>query len=155
MIKILLTGRNGQIGWELQHTLAPLGTVIALGRDELDLSRPASIAASVADIKPNLIVNAAAYTAVDKAEIEPDLAFAINRDASGELAAAAKKCGAAIIHFSTDYVYDGQKSSPYVESDIVGPQNVYGRSKLAGDEAVAASGAPYLVLRTGWVYSRR
>lgn len=132
--KIMLTGKNGQVGWELQRTLAPLGEVVALGRQELDLGRPDQIRERIRDIKPNLIVNAAAYTAVDKAEKEPELAFAVNAVAPGVLAEEAKRLGAVIVHYSTDYVFDGTKSTPYTEEDEPNPINVYGRSKLEGEK---------------------
>lgn len=130
----MLTGKNGQVGWELQRTLAPLGEVVALGRQELDLGRPDQIRERIRDIKPNLIVNAAAYTAVDKAEKEPELAFAVNAVAPGVLAEEAKRLGAVIVHYSTDYVFDGTKSTPYTEEDEPNPINVYGRSKLEGEK---------------------
>ncbi|MFZ5641503.1 MAG: dTDP-4-dehydrorhamnose reductase [Bacillota bacterium] len=150
--RIMLTGKNGQIGWELQRTLASLGEVIALNRQQLDLANPDRIRELVREIKPNLIVNAAAYTAVDKAEEETELAMAVNGIAPGILAAEAKRLNAAIIHYSTDYVFDGTKANPYNETDVPHPPNVYGRTKLAGEYAVQASGAPYLILRVSWVY---
>ena len=150
-MRILLTGVNGQVGWELQRTLAPLGEVIAADRSMLDLADTAAIRRTVTAIAPDLIVNPAAYTAVDKAESEPDLAHAINAIAPGELAA----CGIPLVHFSTDYVYDGQKPDAYTEADAPNPLGVYGASKLAGDRAVLHSGAPHLVLRTNWVYGLR
>ncbi len=130
--KILLLGKNGQVGWELQRTLAPLGSVIALDQEELDLVRVGDIRSTVQDLKPDIIVNAAAYTAVDKAESEPDLAMAINGDAPGVLAEEAKKLGALLVHYSTDYVFDGTKETPYTEEDKPNPLNVYGKTKLAG-----------------------
>lgn len=154
-MRILLLGRDGQVGWELQRALRPLGEIVALGRETCDLSRPMQLREAVRASRPELIVNAAAYTAVDKAESEPALAFAINAEAPGLLAAEAKRIGAALVHYSTDYVFDGAKPSPYVEDDPTGPLSVYGRSKLAGEQAIAASGAPHLVLRTSWVYSLR
>ena len=153
--RIMLTGKNGQVGWELQRTLAPLGEVVALDRRQLDLSDSKQIRELVREIKPNLIVNAAAYTAVDKAESEPEIAMAINGVAPGILAEEAKRIGAAIIHYSTDYVFDGNKTSPYTEDDTPNPLNEYGRTKLAGEQAVKAAGAPYIILRTGWVYGTR
>jgi len=150
--RIMLTGKNGQVGWELQRTLAPLGEVVALDRRQLDLSDSKQIRELVREIKPNLIVNAAAYTAVDKAESEPEIAMAINGVAPGILAEEAKRIGAAIIHYSTDYVFDGNKTSPYTEDDTPNPLNEYGRTKLAGEQAVKAAGSPYIILRTGWVY---
>jgi len=153
--KIMLTGKNGQVGWELQRALAPLGEVAALDRQQLDLANPDQIREIVREIKPNLIVNAAAYTAVDKAEEEPELAMAVNGIAPGILAEEAKRLNAAIIHYSTDYVFDGAKTTPYTEEDEPNPLNVYGRTKLEGERAVQAVGAPHLILRTGWVYGTR
>lgn len=153
--KILLTGKNGQVGWELQRTLATLGEVIALDRHGLDLANPDSIRRAVREHKPNLIVNAAAYTAVDKAEEESDLAMVVNGTAPGILAEEAKRLGAALIHYSTDYVFDGNKDGPYTEDDVPNPLNVYGRTKLAGEQAIQAVGAPHLIFRTSWVYGMR
>jgi dTDP-4-dehydrorhamnose reductase len=150
-VRILLTGVNGQVGWELQRTLAPLGEVIAADRNRLDLADKAGIRRSVAAIAPDLIVNPAAYTAVDKAESESDLAHAINAVAAGELAA----CGIPLVHFSTDYVFDGRKSGAYTEDDTPNPLGVYGATKLAGERAVARAGIPHLILRTSWVYGLR
>jgi dTDP-4-dehydrorhamnose reductase len=155
MTRILLTGKNGQVGWELQRTLATLGEVIALDRHGLDLANPDSIRRVVRERKPNLIVNAAAYTAVDKAEEESDLAMAINGMAPGILAEEAKELGAAVIHYSTDYVFDGNKNGPYIEDDAPNPLNVYGKTKLAGEQAIQAVGAPHLIFRTSWVYGMR
>lgn len=152
---ILLTGKNGQVGWELQRTLAPLGEVVALDRQQLDLSNPAQIRERVREIKPGLIVNAAAYTTVDRAEAEPELAMAVNGTAPGILAEEAKRAGAAIIHYSTDYVFDATKTTPYTEEDAPNPINVYGRTKLAGEQAIQAVGVPHLILRTSWVYGMR
>jgi dTDP-4-dehydrorhamnose reductase len=150
-VRILLTGVNGQVGWELQRTLAPLGELVAADRSVLDLADTAGIRSRVAAIAPDLIVNPAAYTAVDKAESEPGLAHAINAAAPGELAA----CGIPLVHFSTDYVFDGNKPGAYTESDTPKPLGVYGASKLAGEEAVARAGIPHLILRTSWVYGLR
>ncbi len=150
-MRILLTGVNGQVGWELQRTLAPLGEVIAADRRCLDLADTASIRRTVAAIAPDLIVNPAAYTAVDQAESEPELAHAINAAAPGELAA----CGIPLVHFSTDYVFDGRKPGAYTEDDAPNPLGVYGASKLAGEQAVRRAGIPHLVLRTSWVYGLR
>lgn len=152
---ILLTGPNGQVGWELQRTLAPLGPVVAVGRDRLDLASPDSIRAAIRDIEPGLVVNAAAYTAVDRAEEEQTLAMAVNGEAPGILAEEAKRAGVALIHYSTDYVFDGTASRPYRETDPANPVSTYGRGKLAGEQAVAAVGGAYLILRTAWVYSLR
>jgi dTDP-4-dehydrorhamnose reductase len=150
-VRILLTGINGQVGWELQRTLAPLGEVIAADRSVLDLADTASIRPAVAALAPDLIVNPAAYTAVDKAESEPELAHAINAMAPGELA----DCGIPLVHFSTDYVFDGQKPGAYAEDDAPNPLGVYGATKLAGERAVQQAGIPHLVLRTSWVYGLR
>jgi dTDP-4-dehydrorhamnose reductase len=169
-MKILLAGKDGQVGWELQRTLAPLGEVVAVDRQAMNLADPDSIRKAVREIEPDLIVNAAAYTAVDKAESEPELAMAINGTAPGIMAEEAKKLNAAIIHYSTDYVFDGTRGTsahptpltllascltPYTEEDTPSPLNVYGQTKLAGEQAVQASGAPHLILRTSWVYGAR
>ena len=151
-LRILLTGRDGQIGSHLTRTLDPLGEVTATGREDLDLSSDTSIRAMVRELRPQLIVNAAAYTAVDKAESEPDFARRLNAEAVATLAAEAKHVGAAIIHYSTDYVFDGSKETPYVEDDRTHPLNIYGRTKLEGEQALAHAKVPYLVLRTSWVY---
>jgi len=152
MKKILVTGKNGQVGWELQRTLAPLGQVIALDVEDMDLSDPDSIRNKVREIAPDIIVNPAAHTAVDKAESEPDLAMAINGTAPGIMAEEAKKLDALLIHYSTDYVFDGNKTSPYVETDTPDPQSVYGKTKLAGEQAIQAVGGKHVILRTSWVY---
>ena len=154
-MKILLTGRNGQLGWELARTLAPLGELAAYNRATLDLAKPDQIAAAVRSVKPDIIVNAAGYTAVDEAESDPDAAFAVNAIAPGLLAETAKRVGALLIHYSTDYVFDGAKEMPYVEEDRPNPLNVYGRSKLAGEQAIGDVGGQYLILRTSWVYAAR
>ena len=154
-MRILLTGVNGQVGWELQRTLAPLGEVIAADRNRLDLADTSSIRRAVDAIAPDLIVNPAAYTAVDKAETEPELTHAINAAAAGELAQAAAVRGIPLVHFSTDYVFDGHKSAAYTEADTPNPLGVYGATKLAGEQAVARAGAPHLILRTSWVYGLR
>ena len=150
-MKILLTGVNGQVGWELQRALAPLGEVIAADRSLLDLADAAGIRRTVAALAPDLIVNPAAYTAVDKAESEPELAHAINAAAPGALAA----CGIPLVHFSTDYVFDGRKPGAYTEDDAPNPLGVYGATKLAGEQAIQRAGIPYLILRTSWVYGLR
>jgi len=150
--RILLTGPNGQVGWELQRSLASLGDVVALGREALDLGNPDQIRSVVREVKPDVIVNAAAYTAVDKAEDEPDLATAINGVAPGIVAEEAKRLGAAVVHYSTDYVFDGHGERPWREDDKTGPLNVYGESKLSGERAIQAIGVPHLILRTSWVY---
>lgn len=152
---ILITGVNGQVGHELQQTLSSLGIVTALDRSRLDLADPDAIRSLVQEVKPAVIVNPAAYTAVDKAESEPELAFAINAVAPGVLAEEAARCGALLVHYSTDYVFDGCKRLPYAESDETNPLGVYGQSKLAGEQAIRAVGAPHLILRTSWVYGPR
>jgi dTDP-4-dehydrorhamnose reductase len=154
-LRILLTGRTGQVGAELEQTLPTLGEVIATDRSALDLASADQIRRAVREAKPDVIVNAAAYTAVDKAESEPELAMRINGEAPGILAEEAKQLDALLLHFSTDYVFDGTKATPYVERDLPNPLNTYGRSKLAGEGAVVASGCRHLILRTGWVYSMR
>ena len=154
-MRILLTGRNGQVGWELARALAPLGELVALDREELDLAVPDRIVSVVRSARPDVIVNAAAYTAVDRAESEPDAANTVNAAAAGVLAEEAKRAGALLLHYSTDYVFDGTKSAPYVEEDPPNPLNAYGRSKLAGEYSIRAAGAPHLILRTSWVYAAR
>ncbi|HQU51017.1 MAG TPA: sugar nucleotide-binding protein, partial [Casimicrobiaceae bacterium] len=152
---ILVTGAAGQLGAELVHALAPYGTVTGADRAALDLSDPAAIVAAVRASRPALIVNAGAYTAVDRAETEVALADAVNAVAPGVLAEEAKRLGAVLIHYSTDYVFDGEARDPWTEDDPVRPVSAYGRSKLAGERAVEASGADAIVLRTSWVYARR
>jgi dTDP-4-dehydrorhamnose reductase len=160
-VKILLTGSTGQVGWELQRTLATLGEVIVGGRmgggSELamDLAQPETIRSVIQAVRPTLIVNPAAYTAVDQAETEPELAMAINGTAPGIIAEAAHRIGAAMIHYSTDYVFNGTQAQPYSECDRPDPQNVYGQTKLAGELAIQAVGVPHLILRTSWVYGNR
>ena len=154
-MKILLTGKNGQVGWELERSLQPLGQVFAFDRTGLDLANPDSIRAAIREIKPDLIVNPAAYTAVDKAESEPDLAMAVNGVAPGIMGEEAKRLGAALIHYSTDYVFDGTKTAPYTEDDVPNPINVYGKTKLAGERAIQAIGVQHLIFRTSWVYGLR
>ncbi len=155
-MRILLTGKTGQIGWELARLLPGFGELHATGRDELDLANPESIREAVRRFRPNLIVNAAAYTDVNRAESEPDRAQALNADAVAHLAAEAKTCGAALVQYSTDYVFDGLKTTgPYVEDDATGPRSVYGSSKLAGEAELRAAGIPHLILRTSWVYGGR
>lgn len=153
-MKILLTGRTGQVGWELERALAGKGTLIATDRRTLDLADPL-LADRVREEKPDVIVNAAAYTAVDKAESEPGLARKVNALAPGVLAEEAKRTGALLIHFSTDYVFDGAKASAYTEEDATNPLSVYGRTKLAGENAVRVAGGRHLILRTSWVYAPR
>lgn len=155
MRKILLIGKNGQLGWELQRTLMTLGDVTTLDYPEIDLGKPESLREVIRRLSPQLIVNAAAYTNVDKAESEPELARMINAIAPGVMAEEAKRLNAALIHYSTDYVFDGTKGSPYVETDTPNPINVYGATKLEGEQLVQAAGGAYLIFRTSWVYSLR
>jgi dTDP-4-dehydrorhamnose reductase len=159
MNRILVIGANGQVGWELCRTLAPLGEVVPATRHgaalAVDLAEPDSIRRAVHEASPDAIVNAAAYTAVDKAETEAELAMRINGVAPGILAEEAKRRGIPFIHYSTDYVFDGTKGRPYTEEDTPSPLNAYGRSKLAGDEAIRAVGGRYVILRTSWVYGAR
>lgn len=154
-MRILLTGSNGQVGWELRRTLSTLGRVVAPSSQELNLADPDAIRRVVRQTSPQLIVNPAAYTAVDKAESETVQALAINGAAPGILAEEAKRLNAALIHYSTDYVFDGSLTRPYGESDPPNPLNSYGRSKLAGEQAIAASGCAHLIFRTSWVYGTR
>lgn len=158
-MKILLLGKDGQVGWELQRSLAPLGEVLALNsRSEGfcgDLADLPGLARTVQDWAPDVIVNAAAYTAVDKAESEREQAFRVNAEAVGVLAEAAAASGALLVHYSTDYVFPGQGVTPWRETDDVGPLNVYGQSKLAGEQAIQASGCKHLIFRTCWVYAAR
>lgn len=154
-MNILLTGRNGQVGWELQRALLPLGRVAAFGHAELDLTAAAAVRRRLDAVQPDVIVNAAAYTAVDKAEGEAHLAHAINAAAPALLAQEAKQRGALLIHYSTDYVFDGAKAAPYVETDPPHPLGAYGRGKLAGEEGIRAAACDHLIFRTSWVYSSR
>ena len=154
-MKILLFGKNGQIGWELQRALAPLGELIALGSADADFAQPDSLAATVQAVAPDIIVNAAAHTAVDRAESEPDLAMAINAEAPAVLAREAAVLGAWLLHYSSDYVFDGSGSAPWAEDAPTAPLSVYGRSKLEGELAIRASGCKHLILRTSWVYAAR
>lgn len=151
---ILLTGKNGQVGRELASTLLAIGNVVAVGRDELDLSKPDDIRHLIRKVNPQLIVNAAAYTAVDKAESEESLASAINAEAPGVMAEEAKKIGAALVHYSTDYIFAGLKTTPYNENDAPNPQSAYGRTKLQGEKAIQNAGVDHLIFRTAWVYAR-
>lgn len=153
--KILIFGRAGQVGWELRHKLACLGQVMSVGTPEVDFTKPDSIRAALRAAEPAVIVNAAAYTAVDKAEAALEPAWAINAVGPAVIAEEAKRLGSLLVHYSTDYVYDGSKSVPWVETDAPNPLNVYGKTKLAGDEAIAAVGGDYLILRTSWVYGAR
>ena len=158
-MKILLLGKNGQVGWELQRSLAPLGELVALGSQSQhycgDMTNLEGIAKTVRDVAPDIIVNAAAHTAVDKAESEPDLAHTINTLAPSVLAQEAKRSGAWLIHFSTDYVFDGSGDKPWLEDDATGPLGVYGKTKFHGEEAIIASGCKHLIFRTSWVYAAR
>ncbi|MEQ1485980.1 dTDP-4-dehydrorhamnose reductase [Methyloglobulus sp.] len=154
-MRILLTGATGQVGWELARTLLPVGEVMAVDRSQADLADLNSLRAIIQRHKPDVIVNPAAYTAVDKAETEQELAFLINAEAPGVMAEEAKKIGALLVHYSTDYVFDGTKNTPYTEDDATNPINVYGQSKLAGEQAIQSVGGDFLILRTSWVYASR
>jgi dTDP-4-dehydrorhamnose reductase len=151
-MKILLTGKHGQVGFELQRALAPLGEIVAVDHHECDLADPAAIRRLVAEVVPQIIVNPAAYTVVDKAESELELAQAINATAPGILGQEAKKLGALVVHYSTDYVFDSTKQGAYTEDDAPNPQSVYGKTKLAGEQALKQSGADHLIFRTSWVF---
>ena len=155
MMKIVLIGKNGQLGGEFQRILPILGDVIALDREELDICDLDAIQKTLNELKPGLIINASAYTDVDRAEKETELAMNINARAPGVMAETARKLGAALIHYSTDYVFDGKKNAPYTESDPTNPLNMYGKSKLLGEENIRQAGEAYLILRTSWVYSLR
>ncbi|VVO09866.1 dTDP-4-dehydrorhamnose reductase [Pseudomonas fluorescens] len=152
-LKILISGQHGQVSRELQLHLKGLGELIVPGRDRLDLTKPEQIRQQMRSLRPDLIINAAAHTAVDQAESEPELAFAINATAPGILAEQAFELGIPLIHYSTDYVFDGKKTAPYTEDDSPNPLNVYGKSKLAGEQAIRNVGGEHLILRTSWVYS--
>jgi len=158
-MKILLFGKNGQVGWELQRSLAPLGEVLALDRHSTDfcgdLSQPERLAQTVRDWRPDVIVNAAAHTAVDKAESEPDLALCLNATAPAALAQAAADIGAWLVHYSTDYVFNGQGEQAWQEGDATGPLSVYGQTKLEGEQRITTSGCKHLIFRTSWVYATR
>lgn len=153
-MKMLLLGQHGQVSQELQRALQGAGELTVLGREQLDLAQPALIRQHLQNLRPELIINAAAHTAVDQAESEPELAFAINATAPGILAEAAAELGVPLIHYSTDYVFEGNHTAPYRESDATHPLSVYGRSKLAGEQAIQAVGGMHLILRTSWVYSQ-
>jgi dTDP-4-dehydrorhamnose reductase len=155
MKKILLFGKVGQVGWELRRTLAPLGDIVCVDYPDVDFTAPDSIRRHIAAAAPDFIVNAAAYTAVDKAESELALATKINADAPGIMAEEAKKRGAFLVHYSTDYVFDGTKTTPYVEEDAANPLGAYARTKHAGDEAIRQSGCDHLIFRLCWVYGAR
>ena len=158
-MKILLLGKNGQVGWELQRSLAPLGEVLTLDRHSTnfcgDLSQPERLAQTVRDWRPDVIVNAAAHTAVDKAESEPELARCLNATAPAALAQAAAEVGAWLVHYSTDYVFNGQGEQPWQEGSPTGPLSVYGQTKREGEQAIEASGCKHLIFRTSWVYAAR
>ena len=158
-MKILLLGKNGQVGWELQRSLAPLGELLALDRHSSehcgDLSQPERLAQTVLAWRPDVVVNAAAHTAVDKAESEPELARCLNATAPAALAQAATQIGALLVHYSTDYVFNGQGQSPWQEDDATGPLSVYGQTKREGEQAIVASGCAHLIFRTSWVYAAR
>ena len=154
-LRILITGANGQVGWHLQRTMAPLGELLAIDIEQVDLTDLDAVSRTVRDFAPDIVANAAAYTAVDKAESEPELARAINVAAPARIAQECAQSGALLIHYSTDYVYDGRKSGAYQEGDATGPLGVYGRTKLEGDQGIMASGCAHLILRTSWVYDIR
>jgi dTDP-4-dehydrorhamnose reductase len=154
-LKILVTGCNGQVGWELARVLEPLGDIVAFDRAGLDLALPDRVRATLAQLRPDVIVNAAAYTAVDSAETDPETAFAVNARGSEILAEEAKRNGALLVHYSTDYVFDGRKDRPYVETDGTHPLSTYGRSKLEGEKAIQNVGCRHIILRTAWVYAAR
>ncbi len=154
-MRLLITGANGQVGWHLQRTLAPLGEVLAIDVEQVDLTDLDAITRTFRGFAPDVVANAAAYTAVDKAESEPDLARAINVNAPARMAEECARSGALLIHYSTDYVYDGSKSAAYEEHDGTGPLSAYGQTKLEGDQAIIASGCAHIILRTTWVYDTR
>ena len=154
-MKLVLTGRNGQVGWELARALRPLGAILETDRAHLDLTDNDAIRRAIREAKPDVIVNAAAYTAVDKAESEAAIAQQVNGVAPGVMAEEAKRLGALLVHFSTDYVFDGRKSSPYTEDDTPKPLSLYGRSKLEGEERIRAAACRHLIVRTSWVYGPR
>ena len=154
-MKILLFGKTGQLGWEVHRTLATLGQIYAMGPNDLDLSRLDDLVKVIREVKPKVIVNASAYTAVDRAESERDLAMTINAKAPGVMAEEARTLNAVLLHYSTDYVFDGKKGVAYTEEDATNPLNVYGQSKLAGEQAIGQVGGVHVILRTSWVYSLR
>jgi dTDP-4-dehydrorhamnose reductase len=154
-MRLLVTGANGHVGWELNRSLKPLGDVVALDRRQCDLSQPELLPTVIRSIRPDVIVNAAAYTAVDKAEQEEQLATTVNGTAVGVMADESRKASSLLVHYSTDYVFDGEKPSPYTEDDVPHPINAYGRSKLGGETAMHQAGGAYLILRTSWVYAGR
>lgn len=154
-MRILLLGCTGQVGWETRRSLAPLGEVLAYDYPQVDFTRPDQLSQQVLELKPQVIINAVAYTAVDKAESETEQARLVNATSVGALAEAAARLGAALIHYSTDYVFDGKKGSPYVETDGTNPLNVYGQTKLEGEQAIRQVDCAGIILRTAWVYSNR
>jgi dTDP-4-dehydrorhamnose reductase len=154
-VKILVTGGSGQVGWRLAQTLPAVGDAIVTQRETIDLARPDTLRDAIRSIRPDVIVNAAAYTDVDRAESEPELAHAVNAHAPGVMAEEAKRIGALLVHYSTDYVFDGVKTGAYTETDATNPLGVYGASKLLGEEAVAAAGGAHIILRSSWVYDSR
>jgi len=155
MTTVLLIGKGGQVGWELQLALASLGSIVALDRAQLNLVDSDSIRQTIREVAPSIIVNAAGYTAVDKAEREPDLARQVNTVAPGIIGEEARRANALLVHYSTDYVFDGESALPYVEEDVPSPCNIYGKTKLEGEWAISASGCAHLILRTSWIYSAR
>lgn len=152
-MKILLLGKDGQVGWELQRSLVAVGEIVAMGRQQADFEQPQTLRKLVQHVHPDVIVNAAAYTAVDKAEAERDIAFRINEESVRVLAEEALKLNAWLVHYSTDYVYDGEKNGAYVETDLAQPLSIYGKAKLAGENAISAVGCKHLILRCSWIYS--
>ena len=151
-MKILLAGKDGQVGWELNRSLSKLGTVFAMGREDMDLSKPETLRPVIQDIRPDIIINAAAYTAVDKAESEPDLAMIVNGIAPGVIAEEARKIGAGMIHYSTDYVFNGKATSPYKEENPTCPLSIYGKSKLTGENAVTQAGIAHIIIRLSLIH---
>lgn len=154
-LRLMVTGATGQVGWELLRSLAPLGDVIAVNRDRMDLSNPDTIRSTIRDIRPDVLVNPAAWTAVDRAETEAEAAAAINAVAPGVMAEECRRLDALLVHYSTDFVFDGSRPTPWSENDATGPLNVYGATKLAGENAIGETGVRHLILRTSWVYSLR
>jgi dTDP-4-dehydrorhamnose reductase len=154
-LRIVIVGRGGQIAWELQRRMAGIGEIAAIGRPDIDLCDPDPMRHIIRRLEPQVLVNAAAFTAVDRAEAEPERAMALNAVAPGVMAEEAQRLGALFVHYSTDYVFDGRKTSPYTELDQANPLNVYGASKLAGDHAVEAVGGAFLIFRTSWVFAPR
>ena len=154
-MRVVLFGKNGQVGWELEKLLTDLGDVSAFGRQELDVSNLNQVQKTLLELKPDLIINASAYTEVDRAEKEPDKTMSVNAEAPGIMAEMARKLNAVFIHYSTDYVFDGNQKEPYTEDDSTNPLNLYGKSKLAGEKNIEQAGGAFITLRTSWVYSMR